>query len=64
MRIRNFFFALWLAAVFTPECGAAAAFTFPLPAGLEDRVEFWKQVFSRYTINEVIFFDPGDPAMR
>jgi len=34
---------------------------FPVPAGLEGAVEFWQQVFSRYSIAEVILFDPLDP---
>jgi membrane-bound lytic murein transglycosylase D len=35
---------------------------FPLPAGLEDAVEFWKQVFTRYGFAEVVLFDPLDPS--
>ena len=35
---------------------------FPVLAGLEGAVEFWKQIFSRYSFAEVVFFDPMDPA--
>ncbi|MBI4487473.1 MAG: transglycosylase SLT domain-containing protein [Deltaproteobacteria bacterium] len=31
---------------------------FPLFPGLEESVEFWKLVFTRYSISEVIFHDP------
>ena len=35
---------------------------FPVLSGLESAVEFWKQIFSRYSFAEVVFFDPRDPA--
>jgi membrane-bound lytic murein transglycosylase D len=35
---------------------------FPVPAGLESSVEFWKKVFFRYSFNEVVLFDPMDPG--
>ena len=35
---------------------------FPVPAGLQDAVDFWKQVFTRYGFGEVILFDPLDPG--
>jgi len=35
---------------------------FPLPAGLESSVEFWKKVFSEYGQAQLIYFDPNDPA--
>ncbi len=31
-------------------------------SGLEDTVEFWKQVFTRFSSKEVVFFDPLDPG--
>jgi len=34
---------------------------FPVLSGLESAVEFWKQIFSRYSFAEVVFFDPRDP---
>lgn len=34
---------------------------FPVPEGLEGAVEFWKQIFSRYDIADVVLFDPLDP---
>ena len=33
---------------------------FPLPAGLEPAVEFWKRIFSEYSISQVVYFDPLD----
>jgi len=35
---------------------------FPVPSGLEGAVEFWKQIFTRYSFGEVVFFDPMDPG--
>ena len=33
-----------------------------MPAGLEDAVEFWKKIFTRYSFAEVVLFDPLDPG--
>ena len=33
---------------------------FPVPPGLEKAVEFWKQIFTRYSFAEVVLFDPLD----
>ena len=35
---------------------------FPVPRGLEGAVEFWKQIFTRYSFAEVVLFDPLDPG--
>jgi membrane-bound lytic murein transglycosylase D len=35
---------------------------FPVPPGLEGAVEFWKQIFTRYSFAEVVLFDPLDPG--
>jgi len=35
---------------------------FPLPAGLESAVEFWKKIFSEYGLAQLVYFDPDDPA--
>ena len=35
---------------------------FSVPAGLQDTVDFWQQVFTRYGTGEVILFDPLDPG--
>ena len=35
---------------------------FPLPAGLESAVEFWKRIFSEYGLAQLVYFDPDDPA--
>jgi membrane-bound lytic murein transglycosylase D len=61
--LRAVFFAVLLIGngVALP-AGAASESAFPMPAGLEPSVEFWKQVFSRYSVNEVVFFDPEDPG--
>ena len=40
----------------------AQAQAFPMPAGLEKAVEFWKQIFTRYSFAEVVLFDPVDPT--
>jgi membrane-bound lytic murein transglycosylase D len=40
----------------------AAEPPFPILAGLEDAVEFWKRVFTRFGASEVVFFDPLDPG--
>jgi membrane-bound lytic murein transglycosylase D len=31
---------------------------FPLLAGLEQPVEFWKKIFTEYSISQLVFFDP------
>jgi membrane-bound lytic murein transglycosylase D len=33
-----------------------------MPAGLEKAVEFWKQIFTRYSSAEVVLFDPVEPS--
>jgi membrane-bound lytic murein transglycosylase D len=35
---------------------------FPIPAGLESSVEFWKRVFSEFSLSQLIYFDPRDPS--
>ena len=42
------------------ESNAANSSPFPVPAGLESSVEFWKKVFSEYSLSQMIFFDPLD----
>ena len=41
----------------SPEAGP-----FPVPPGLEVRVEFWKQIFTKYSTRELVFYNPLDPA--
>jgi membrane-bound lytic murein transglycosylase D len=36
--------------------------SFPVPDGLERSVNFWKQIFARYSTSEVVLFDPVDPG--
>ena len=33
---------------------------FPIPAGLESSVDFWKKVFSEFSLSQLIYFDPLD----
>ncbi len=35
---------------------------FPLPAGLESSVGFWKKIFSEYGLAQLVYFDPLDPG--
>jgi membrane-bound lytic murein transglycosylase D len=35
---------------------------FPVPAGLESSIEFWKKIFSEYSLAQLIYFDPLDPS--
>jgi membrane-bound lytic murein transglycosylase D len=44
----------------TSQRALAAEAVFPILPGLEGAVEFWKQVFTRYGANEVVFFDSAD----
>jgi membrane-bound lytic murein transglycosylase D len=44
------------------ESGRAAEGTFAILPGLEGAVEFWKLVFTRYGIGEVVFHDPTQPS--
>jgi membrane-bound lytic murein transglycosylase D len=53
--------ALALSFLFAAQLRAQAR-PFPTPAGLESAVEFWKQIFTRYSFAEVVLFDPQDPA--
>lgn len=39
---------------------SSAANPFPMPAGLEPAVEFWKKVFTEYSLSQLVFFDPLD----
>ncbi|HXF76158.1 MAG TPA: hypothetical protein VNN13_08700, partial [Methylomirabilota bacterium] len=33
---------------------------FPLLAGLEASVEFWKRVFTEFSLSQLVYFDPLD----
>jgi membrane-bound lytic murein transglycosylase D len=39
---------------------SASQSPFPMPAGLESTVEFWKKVFSEYSLAQLIYFDALD----
>jgi len=41
---------------------SAEASPFPVPTGLEPAVEFWKQIFTKYSTRELVFYDPVDPS--
>ena len=34
--------------------------TFPVPAGLESSVAFWKKIFSEFSLAQLVYFDPED----
>lgn len=36
---------------------------FPVPAGLESSIEFWKKIFSEYSLAQLVYFDPLDPSI-
>jgi len=38
----------------------SAANPFPVPAGLEPAIEFWKKIFTEYSFSQLVFFDPLD----
>ncbi len=35
---------------------------FPVPAGLNTAIEFWKQIFTRYRRSEIVFYDSKDQS--
>ena len=39
---------------------SSAANPFPVPAGLEPAIEFWKKIFTEYSFSQLVFFDPLD----
>ncbi len=41
---------------------SAGASPFPVPSGLEPAIEFWKQIFTKYSTEEIVFYDPMDPS--
>lgn len=52
--------SLLILALAQPAVVFAQARPFPVPAGLEDAVEFWKLIFTRHSVDEVVLFDPMD----
>jgi membrane-bound lytic murein transglycosylase D len=44
----------------TAESEAPKQSPFPVPVGLEPAVEFWKKVFTEYSLSQLIYFDPLD----
>ena len=55
-------FSLLILALAQPGAVLAQARPFPVPAGLENAVAFWKQIFTRHSFAEVVLFDPMDPG--
>lgn len=53
-------FLLLLPLRASAEGAPAAATPFPLIAGLEAPVAFWKKVFSEFSLSQIIYFDPLD----
>ena len=55
-------FVLFSSASATAENDSAIAppSLFPIPAGLEPAVEFWKKVFSEFGMAQLVYFDPLD----
>ena len=43
-----------------PQTQAGTEDHFPLLPGLESPVEFWKKIFTEYSISQLVFFDPLD----
>src|SRR5499425_3636512 len=43
-----------------PQTQAGTEDHFPLLPGLESAVEFWKKIFTEYSLSQLIFFDPVD----
>ncbi|HEX2230080.1 MAG TPA: transglycosylase SLT domain-containing protein [Candidatus Binatia bacterium] len=52
--------AFFLPAQTRAQANAASHESFPLLAGLEKPVEFWKKIFTEYSITQMVFFDPLD----
>jgi membrane-bound lytic murein transglycosylase D len=53
-------FLLFSLPVAASEVVSANPSPFPVPAGLEPAVEFWKKVFSEFGASQLIYFDPLD----
>jgi len=62
---RWFFSALLSLALLSPftlfaQQGPQLENPFPITPGLESAVEFWKKIFTQYSLSQLIFFDPLD----
>lgn len=55
-------FSLLILLLAQPAAALCQARPFPVPAGLENAVEFWKGIFTRHSFGEVVLFDPMDPG--
>lgn len=53
-------FLVGLPASVRAESNSSDSTPFPVPAGLESAVEFWKKVFTEFSRAQMIFFDPLD----
>lgn len=64
--LHRFSFALPFLLVlmlFADELGVARSSDFEIPNGMELRVQFWVNVFTRYSINQVIIHDSDNPEL-
>lgn len=53
--------ALLFALAYSPRASARDR-PFPVLPGLESSVEFWKQIFTRHSVADIVLFDPVDPS--
>src|SRR5262245_13479930 len=53
-------FLAWLPLELNAQSKPSSESPFPLVAGLEAPVEFWKKVFSEFSLAQLIYFDPLD----
>jgi membrane-bound lytic murein transglycosylase D len=53
---------LWFLACTPGAAANAQQSAFPVPPGLDDAVQFWKQIFTRYSSTQVVLFDVLDPG--
>jgi membrane-bound lytic murein transglycosylase D len=54
--------AIILPAQTSAQSNAVNSDHFPLLPGLEKPVEFWKKIFTYYSVSQIVFFDPLDMA--
>ena len=64
MRLKLLSLIVSFLAFFPPSASAqdqpSKPVPFPTPAGLESSVDFWKKIFSEYSLSQLIYFDPED----
>ncbi|MSP37012.1 MAG: LysM peptidoglycan-binding domain-containing protein [Deltaproteobacteria bacterium] len=65
--MRRFSLLLICVLAFAPaqvgaQINSSSQYSFPIPAGLESSIEFWKKIFTEYSLAQLIYFDPQDPS--